>query len=111
MEGFVGSIAIIAPEAFKKEILESSTPVVVEFGATWCAPCKMLEPVLTQLSHEWASKARIVKMDVDESSDIAQNCGIMSVPTVILFKKGQAVERFSGFLPKERVTGKLSPHL
>lgn len=107
----MGNLTQITGEVFQKEVLGSDTPVVVEFGATWCAPCKMLEPVLTQLSQEWGSKARIVKIDVDESSDIAQNYGIMSVPTVILFKKGQAIERFSGFLPKDRVIGKLGPHL
>ncbi len=102
---------MVSREEFQKEVLESDTPVVVEFGATWCAPCKMLEPVLTQLSQEWQSRARIVKMDVDESAEIAQDYGIMSVPTVILFKKGQAIERFSGFLPKDRVNGKIQPHL
>ncbi len=107
----MGTLSIISRDAFQKEILESGSPVVVEFGATWCAPCKMLEPVLTQLSQEWSTKARVVKMDVDECPDIVQSYNIMTVPTVILFKKGQAVERFNGFLPKERVTGKLGPHL
>ncbi len=107
----MGNITQVSRDGFQKEILEASTPVVVEFGATWCAPCKMLEPVLTQLSQEWSSKARIVKVDVDECADIAQNYNIMGVPTVILFKNGQAIERFTGFLPKDRVTGKLAPHL
>ncbi len=107
----MGNIAVVAPDAFKKEVLESATPVVVEFGATWCAPCKMLEPVLLQLSAEWGSRARLVKIDVDDGADIAQNYQIMGVPTVILFKKGEAVERFTGFLPKDRVTSKLNPHL
>jgi thioredoxin 1 len=102
---------MISREEFQKEVLEAGTPVVVEFGATWCAPCKMLEPVLIQLTQDWQNKARIVKMDVDESADIAQNYSIMSVPTVILFKKGQAIKRFSGFLPKDRVTGILGPDL
>ena len=107
----MGSIVLIAPEAFKKEVLDSGTPVVVEFGATWCAPCKMLEPVLNQLSAEWGNKARVVKVDVDDSAEITQSYDIRGVPTVILFKKGQAVERFTGYLPKDRVAGKFNPHL
>lgn len=107
----MGTLTVVSSEGFQKEVLDSSTPVVVEFGATWCAPCKMLEPVLTQLAQEWGAKARVVKMDVDESSDIAMGFNIMAVPTVILFKEGKAVERFSGFLPKDRVTGKINPHL
>ena len=107
----MGSIAVVAPDAFKNEVLDSPTPVVVEFGATWCAPCKMLEPVLIQLSAEWGSRARLLKVDVDDSAEIAQSYNIMGVPTVILFKGGKAVERFTGFLPKDRVSGKLNPHL
>ncbi len=107
----MGDLFVVSADDFKKEVLDAKTPVVVEFGAVWCAPCKMLEPVLKQLSVEWGPKARIVKMDVDESADIAMKYQIMSVPTVILFQDGQPKERLAGYQPKDKLVSKLSPHL
>ncbi|MDD5370484.1 MAG: thioredoxin [Anaerolineaceae bacterium] len=91
---------------FEVEVLKSSTPILVEFGATWCAPCKMLEPVLEQYAQELGSKARLGKIDVDESAIIAETYQVMGVPTVILFKAGKPVERMSGYLPKNRLAAK-----
>jgi len=107
----VGDLFVVSADAFQKEVLDSKTPVVVEFGAVWCAPCKMLEPVLKQLINEWGQKARVVKMDVDESADIVMKYQVMSVPTVILFKNGQPLERLSGYQPKDKLVGKINPHL
>jgi thioredoxin 1 len=96
---------------FDKEILKSELPVVVEFGAVWCQPCKQLEPVLAKLGQEWAGKTRIAKVDVDEAVNLTMQMQIMGVPTVILFVKGKAVARFSGFQPRERIIEKLGPYL
>ena len=101
----------INPENFEQEVLKSAQPVVVEFGAVWCQPCKQLEPVLAKLGQEWSSKARIAKVDVDESADLTMRFQIMGVPTVILFVGGKAVARFSGYQSRERIIEKLGPHL
>jgi thioredoxin 1 len=96
---------------FDKEVLQSALPVVLEFGATWCQPCKQLEPVLARLGQEWAGKARLVKVDVDESVNLTMRFQVMGVPTVILFTGGKPVARFSGFLPREKVLEKLGSFL
>ncbi len=92
---------------FEKEVLKSAVPVVLEFGAVWCQPCKQLEPVLTQLGHEWGSKVRLVKVDVDESVNLVMQYQVMGVPTVILFSKGQPAARFTGYQSRERILDKL----
>jgi thioredoxin 1 len=94
--------------SFETEVLKSALPVVVEFGAVWCQPCKQLEPVLVKLGQEWGSKARLVKVDVDESVNLTMQFQIMSVPTVILFHNGQPMARFTGYQPRERILDKLS---
>lgn len=92
-------------------MLKSAVPVVVEFGATWCRPCRQLEPILQKLGQEWGGKAVLAHVDVDESANLAVKFGVMSVPTVILFKGGQAVARLSGFQSRERILEKFNPYL
>ena len=101
----------ILEESFQEEVLQSPVPVLVEFGATWCAPCKMLEPILGQLAQEWRDKIRMVKIDVDQATNLTMQYQVMSVPTLILFKQSQPKERMSGFQPKDRISGKIAPHL
>ena len=96
---------------FEQEVQNSPQPVVLEFGAVWCQPCKQLEPVLLQLGQEWAGKVRMAKVDVDESVNLTMKFHVMGVPTVILFVNGQPVTRFSGFLPRDKILNKLTPHL
>lgn len=98
-------------ENFETEVTKSQLPILVEFGATWCGPCKMLEPALKQYVQGLNGKVRLGKIDVDESADLTQRFSVMGVPTVILFKGGKAVERISGYLPKDRLAGKFNPHL
>ena len=78
----------------------ASEVAVIDFSATWCGPCKMLTPVLESVANKLDGKVKIVKVDVDESPDLAQRFGIMSVPTMILFKKGQQAAAFSGYMPE-----------
>ena len=92
---------------FEQQVLKAPLPVVLEFGATWCQPCKQLEPVLARLAQEWGERARVVKVDVDESVNLAMKYQVMGVPTVILFSGGQPAARFSGFQPRERILEKL----
>ncbi len=104
-------IEITSNDDFESEVLQASTPVLVDFGATWCGPCKMLDPVVAEMAQEWGDSVKVVKLDVDHSPDVAMNYQVMGVPTLILFKDGKATERMTGYLPKPKILKKLSPHL
>jgi thioredoxin 1 len=99
----MGSIHEVSDATFDSEVLSSSQPVLVDFWAPWCAPCRMIAPVLEQLSGENADSVKIVKVNVDDSPGIAAGYGISSIPTIMLFKGGQVVERFIGVQPKYRL--------
>jgi len=96
---------------FETEVLKSTLPVIVDFTAIWCGPCKMLEPVVMQLSQEWDGKVKIVKLDVDDNSNLAVQYGVMGVPTLILFVNGNPVQRLSGYQPKDRILSKFSSYI
>ena len=85
--------------------------VLVDFWATWCGPCKMIAPVVEQIAAENDGKMRVGKLDVDVNGATAMKYGVMSIPTLILFKDGQPVERLVGFMPKDRLMAKIKPHL
>lgn len=89
-------------------ILKDEAVVLVDFFATWCGPCKMLGPVLEELAPKFEGKAKIVKVDVDKDSDLAMQFGIMSVPTMILFKNGQIVKQLQGFQPAPQIEAVLN---
>jgi thioredoxin 1 len=93
-------ISKIGGEAFQKQVYESATPVVVDFYADWCGPCRMVSPVLEKLSGEYEGKVKFVKLNVDDDPEIASNFGIMSIPTVLFFAKGKA---------RDAVIGAVSP--
>jgi thioredoxin 1 len=95
---------------FQKEVLDSGLPVLVDFTAVWCGPCKMLDPVVKQLSSDWDGKLKIVKLDVDDNPDLAMRYQVMGVPTLMLFKNGEPQERMTGYQPKDRIVKKLSIH-
>jgi len=85
--------------------------VLVDFWAPWCGPCKMIAPVLEEVSSELGDKLKIVKLDVDENPDTAAQFGVMSIPTLLVFKDGNKVDQFVGFQPKDALLGKLANHL
>jgi len=95
-------------KVFDTEVLKSSIPVMVDFTAIWCGPCKMLDPVITQLSQDWTGKVKIVKLDVDDNGTLAVKYGVMGVPTLILFVNGNPVQRLSGYQPKDRIVSKFA---
>jgi thioredoxin 1 len=97
--------------AFEEEVLKSTLPVMVDFTAVWCGPCKMLEPVVLQLSQDWDGKVKFVKMDVDDNSNLAVQYGVMGVPTLILFVNGNPVQRLSGYQPKDRIISKFGSYV
>ena len=96
---------------FQNEVLKSDTPVLVDFWAEWCTPCKMIAPMVDQIATEYQGKLRVAKLDADANPDVLMQYGIMSIPTLVLFKGGQPVVRITGFQPKDRITNQLKPHL
>lgn len=102
----MSDIPKITEAAFESEVLKSIIPVMVDFTAIWCGPCKMLDPVVTQLSQEWDGKVKVVKLDVDDNTNLAVQYGVMGVPTLILFIDGKPVQRLSGYQPKDRILSK-----
>lgn len=98
-------------ENFKKEVLESEELVLVDFWAPWCMPCRMLAPTIEEIAEEMEGKIKVCKMNVDESIQYPQQYGIMSIPTVMLFKNGQTVETMIGLQPKEEILKTIQEHL
>ena len=101
-------IRVLETNEFSEEVQEGV--VVVDFFATWCPPCKMLAPVFEEVSTE-LTKAKFVKVDIDQSMEIAQKYSITTVPTVIVFENGEPVERLVGFIPKENLKSKIATHI
>ena len=101
----------ITKDNFESEVLGSDVPVLVDFWAVWCGPCKMLAPVLEELAEDMNGKMEIVKVDVDQEGDLAMKFGIMSVPTMIVFKDGEAVKQISGYQAKGQLLNILNPLL
>ncbi len=98
---------ITSENMFKTEVLGSDIPVVVDFFATWCGPCKMLAPVVEQLGAEYEGKVKFVKLDIDQLAPIALSYGVMSVPTLMLFKAGTPAAQCVGVRPKENIVAEL----
>ena len=98
-------------ESFQGEVLEAEMPVLVDFGAVWCGPCKMLDPVVEELAGDWDGKVKVVHIDVDHSPNTAMQFQVMGVPTLMLFLSGQPVERMTGYMPKKKIVSKLENHL
>ena len=91
--------------------MQSDTPVLVDFWAEWCMPCKMVAPVLEQLSQDYAGRLKIAKVDVDDNGEIAQKFNIVSIPTLLLFKGGSVVGQQVGAVPRETIEGLFKDHL
>ena len=90
-------------DSFEKDVLLSSQPVLVDFWAPWCAPCRMLAPIVEEVADELGSQAVVGKINVDEEIDLASRYSVMSIPTLIVFKDGQEKERMVGFVPEQQV--------
>lgn len=90
----------LSEQDFSSEVLQSDIPVLVDFWASWCGPCRMIAPVIEKLSVDYAGKAKVCKLDVDAFGAVAAQYGVMSIPTVLLFKDGKELSRFVGVQPK-----------
>lgn len=101
MEGENNMETVFTSANFDADVLGSEIPVVVDFFATWCGPCRMMAPAIAELAGEYAGKVKIGKLDVDENSDIAVRYGVMSIPTIILFKDGEIFSKSVGLQDKE----------
>lgn len=101
---------IINSNEFQNDVLNGDGAILVDFFAEWCGPCKMVAPVLEELSTELEGKARIFKVDVDKSGDLAEKYEITGVPTLIIFKDGKAVDKIVGFQPKEILKSRLQQY-
>ena len=102
---------IINTSQFRGSVEENQGVVVVDFFATWCGPCKMLAPVFEQAGEEMKNDATFLKVDIDQSLELAQQFRISTVPTMMIFKDGKPVETLVGFMPKERIVQKVKSHL
>ena len=93
----------VLDSTFKAEVIDSATPVLVDFWATWCAPCRAIAPSLEELATQYKGKVKIAKVDVDNNQQVAQQFGIRSIPTLLLFKGGKVVEQLVGAMPKSKL--------
>jgi thioredoxin 1 len=101
----------VSETEFQQEVLDSSMPVLVDFTAEWCGPCKMLSPIVDEIANQYEGKLRVVKVDADANQNVMQQYGVLGLPTLMLFKGGEAVERITGFKTKDKILGKLNGHL
>ena len=101
----------VSDDNFQAEVLQSDKPVLVDFWADWCGPCRMIAPSVSAMAEEYEDVLRVAKMDVDANPAVPGRYGIIGIPTLMLFKEGQVVERITGALPKDRIVAQVLPHL
>lgn len=96
---------------FESEVLQSSIPVLVDFYADWCGPCRAIAPIVEEIAAEYAGKLKVAKLDTDKETELSMRYDVMSIPTLILFKGGREIERLIGAMPKRQLLSKLEPYL
>jgi thioredoxin 1 len=107
----MAGISEVTDNSFQAEVLEADTPVLVDFWAPWCGPCRMVAPVLEEIAGERGEALKIVKLNVDDNQQTAAQFEVLSIPTLILFKNGQVAAKVIGALPKKRLEAELEPAL
>lgn len=107
----MSKVVAVSDENFEEEVIRALIPVVVDFWAEWCGPCHQISPLVEEIASEYDGRLKAAKMDVDRNSGIATRYGVRGIPTLILFKGGQPVERLVGYMPKSQLVARIEPHL
>ncbi len=101
----------VTDSSFENEVLKSDTPVLVDFWAEWCGPCKMIAPIVEEIAKEYEGKIKVAKLDVDSNTQSAGKFGVRSIPTLLVFKDGQVVDQIIGAVPKRHLLEKIEKHV
>lgn len=107
----MGNAVAVTEQNFDTEVLQSTVPVLVDFWAAWCGPCRAVAPVVEEIATEYNGRLKVAKIDVDENQEISIRFGVQSIPTLMLFKDGKPVERLVGAYPKPILLSKIKPHV
>ncbi len=107
----MANLTVLTEANFDQEVLKSSQPVLIDFWAPWCGPCRMITPIVEQLAAENAGRIKVAKLNVDESPKLAASYGVNSIPTLMIFNQGQVVESMIGLQPKSRLQNALNQAL
>ncbi len=107
----MSATASVTDTSFKEEVLESDIPVLVDFWAPWCGPCRMVAPVVDEIADQYKDKVKVVKLNTDENPNVASQYGIRSIPTIMIFKGGQRVDMVVGAVPKTTLANTLEKYL
>ena len=107
----MGLYVEVTDASFEEVVLKSELPVLVDFWAVWCAPCRMVAPIVEELAAEKEGSLKVVKMDVDNNPDTAMKYGIRSIPTLLMFKNGEVIDQIIGAIPKSMIESKINKHI
>jgi thioredoxin 1 len=107
----MGKYVEVTDSTFEQEVIKSEIPVLVDFWAVWCAPCRIIAPMIEEIANEKQGKLKVVKLDVDNNQQTAMKYGIRSIPTLLVFKNGQIVDQLIGAVPKSLLESKLLKHI